>query len=833
MLPNNKIGGLMKVIINYEEQMGAYLGQYASQIEPLGKEFALLEIDKKHLSWVNAMAKKVEMNSTFSINSLKDHLDIHSKDALEHTLLEQDNMIIAFIGCNQRNSLITHSYNINTKIFKQINFNHLKNNNPQLPIKNYYINCFSETHKSDTIHLLKCISFLTDLSQELNKSLIIYAGIDVPHRNSNPIPLSSYLINQYLEAAKSILIIDPGKENKIFKDISTNTISQYIIENTRGINDSICKAASILKVLKSNPANTILKEEKATNHSQTLRPLSTLYNDYFYLNIDPNEEIYVSLLAEASPDPRFYEELGFQYIILETGLRLLYGKRSEFDRHNQNIRGFVSSDYQLDILTHAPCVRDTTQPMIPYFLPPETQSYTGRGVYIGIITTDPIDYTNPVLRNPDGSTRIAYIWNQVRSTEGNIYTSEQINAALSSPNPDEIISLPVGESMSTVMAAISGGLNDSLRYRGIAPDAQFLIAKIKPVSAELQRIYGGMPNPKALILYDALIGILNISNFALHEGRPLVLLMPFNGNIDPHDASLLAQQQLAILGRRSGLTLIIPTGDEANKRHHYYIMGEQVGTRRINLEVEAPHQNVVGVIYQWGDNILSANLYPPTGTGRYVNLKEPGISQLGDSIIYSSGENISYSNGTFRILFRLENPEFGEWHIESDIRMGTINRTNLWLAQQELNPYVKLNPYSGLITMGSTSVIPNTISVGAYDFTTNTVVISSGRGDPLSATVVPTLVTYGKSILAPCLSEEWVGITGTVAAASIMAGAIATIYQKYLDEVFLPLPNTIFMNSILVRSVTQFDILQYPNPNQGYGIFSLQTLIDLLSTSIR
>ena len=35
----------------------------------------------------------------------------------------------------------------------------------------------------------------------------------------------------------------------------------------------------------------------------------------------------------------------------------------------------------------------------------------GRGTLIGIVDTG-IDYTNPLLRDPDGSTRIAAIWDQ-------------------------------------------------------------------------------------------------------------------------------------------------------------------------------------------------------------------------------------------------------------------------------------------------------------------------------------------------------------------------------------------------------------------------------------
>ena len=50
----------------------------------------------------------------------------------------------------------------------------------------------------------------------------------------------------------------------------------------------------------------------------------------------------------------------------------------------------------------------------------------GRGALIGIVDTG-IDYTNPLLRNPDGSTRIAAIWDQTVPGAG-LSTPDPIDA---------------------------------------------------------------------------------------------------------------------------------------------------------------------------------------------------------------------------------------------------------------------------------------------------------------------------------------------------------------------------------------------------------------------
>ncbi|WP_069999378.1 S8 family serine peptidase [Cellulosilyticum sp. I15G10I2] len=792
----------MKLIVKIDKQMKNYLGQYGTQVQSLYKEFTVLEIDEKYLDWLSSVTEEIEINATFRLKNL---VGIPELD-----LLEQNDIILAILASKQESSVFTHYYNISTQTLKNTDEN-ARTASLYPKTKDWRILCFSENNEIDTLAFMKCIHFLTFLSKEICKPLIIYANIEMSNCNNSIKNLSSQIINRSLEASESLLIMNSIKE-KIYDH------SKYIIKDIGEINGSIRRAISILK---AQPFKMVNKNN---------RQAKPLYNDFFYLTIEPDEEIYLPLVAEASIDATQFAEIGLEYIHVADGLMFLYGRRSAFDQNSEFLRRLVPADYRLTILTHAPCMPDTENPMIPYHLPAETQSYTGRGVYIGIITTDDIDYTNMALRRLDGTTRIAYMWEQIKTDQGNTYTSEQINAALTSPNPNELIRLPVGESMSTVMAAISGGFNETIGYRGIAPEAEFLIAKIRPVSEKLQLIYGGMPSDKAIILHDALIGMANLSAYSIEHDKPLVLIMPFNGNIDGHDAALFIQQHVSFIAKRVAHTLIVPTGDEADKQHHFDILGEQYGTRRINIRVEQPGQNVVGVIYQWGNNMLTADLYPPADQpGGAVNLKEPGIYQISNTTIYSSGEGISFLNGALRILFRLENPSVGQWYIASDINMGGLNRIEMWISQEELNRHVKLNPHATLLTMGSTSIIPNIMSVGAYNVNTNTVIVSSGRGDS-SLNIVPTLVTYGKSILAPCTLNEWIGVTGTVPAASIMAGAAATIYQKYMDLDTTPLPNTIVINSIIANALSRFDTLSYPNPSQGYGIFRLETLLQLLAS---
>lgn len=70
----------------------------------------------------------------------------------------------------------------------------------------------------------------------------------------------------------------------------------------------------------------------------------------------------------------------------------------------------------------------------------------GKGIMIGFLDTG-IDYENEIFRNIDGSSRITAIWDQTDQngqppdtfTYGSEYTNNQINQALKSDNPKEIV----------------------------------------------------------------------------------------------------------------------------------------------------------------------------------------------------------------------------------------------------------------------------------------------------------------------------------------------------------------------------------------------------------
>lgn len=98
--------------------------------------------------------------------------------------------------------------------------------------------------------------------------------------------------------------------------------------------------------------------------------------------------------------------------------------------------------------------------------------YTGRGVLMAVIDSG-IDYGHPDFRNPDGSTRIAQLWDQ---TLGKVYTKDQIDQALAAPDSFERYEIVPSRDLSghgTHVAGIAAGNGRASdgKYKGMAPDS--------------------------------------------------------------------------------------------------------------------------------------------------------------------------------------------------------------------------------------------------------------------------------------------------------------------------------------------------------------------------
>ena len=123
----------------------------------------------------------------------------------------------------------------------------------------------------------------------------------------------------------------------------------------------------------------------------------------------------------------------------------------------------------------------------------------GQGVIVGVIDTG-IDYTHPVFRYADGTSRILELWDQtIPYTEGKrefdpsygtVYTREQINTALASSSPYEIVPSRDTDGHGTFLAGVAAGNEmEEDDFSGIAPLADLAVVKLKEAKPYLREYY--------------------------------------------------------------------------------------------------------------------------------------------------------------------------------------------------------------------------------------------------------------------------------------------------------------------------------------------------------
>ena len=153
----------------------------------------------------------------------------------------------------------------------------------------------------------------------------------------------------------------------------------------------------------------------------------------------------------------------------------------------------------------------------------EPLSLTGRGCVFCCIDTG-VDYTSPVFRNEDGSTRILAIWDQTIQDGpaprelyfGTEYTREQINAALQADDPYSIVPSrdTVGHGSALAGVAAGSSLGNGTLYLGAAPQADILVVKLKQCKPYLRQYYYLPDDVPAYTEADIMLAIRYANTFA-------------------------------------------------------------------------------------------------------------------------------------------------------------------------------------------------------------------------------------------------------------------------------------------------------------------------------
>lgn len=470
---------------------------------------------------------------------------------------------------------------------------------------------------------------------------------------------------------------------------------------------------------------------------------------------------------------------------------------------------------------------------------------TGNGVVIGFVDTG-IDYTHPAFRNSDGTTRIISIWDQTDRKGkkpslfpyGTEYTENEINEALLLENPYEKVPVNDPEGHGTFIAGVASGSADEPQgFTGAAPDAGIIVVKLKPAKQYLRDFFYVSRNATAFQENDILSGIRYLTETADRMKKPLVICIALGSNQGSRTASLPLPVTLERLGQIQGITPVLAAGNEAGRFHHCSGSVTSLDSPS-NVEILVPKGSPGFTMELWGQapQLFSVGFRSPAGEtipripvslsaeSRIPFILEQTVIHLKYDIVTVSGQQL--------IIIRFENPTDGIWNLQIYGSQEIRREYNIWLPVTGFSDpditFLTPDPYTTLTNPSSPDSI---ITTGAYQASTQSLYVHSGRGYTADNDIKPDFVSPGVNVTGPGPSGTYLERTGTSAAAALASGAAALLIQWGLQQTPPVYFTTRELKLYLIRGARRESDLSYPNREWGYGILDLyNTFLSMMTT---
>lgn len=472
-----------------------------------------------------------------------------------------------------------------------------------------------------------------------------------------------------------------------------------------------------------------------------------------------------------------------------------------------------------------------------------TLQLKGEGVLIGLLDSG-IDYTNQVFRNIDGSTRIAAIWDQtVQSGSppegfayGTEFTEKQINEALNEENPLAVVPSSDDTGHGTYTASLAAGSgNPQEQFLGAAPEASIAVVKLKQAKQYLRDYYF---IPSDAVCYqetDLMLGLKYLNDLADSLSLPLVVCITVGSNMGGHIGTLPFSYLIEGYSTKANHITVIGTGNEADKRHHYFNTITDMADRK-SVEIRVG-ENVSGFSLElWTDipNILSISILSPSGENTSRIPFRAGASAEVSFLFERTKVSIDYrllveKSTSELVFFRFDTPAPGIWKIIIEPLALADGQFHMWLPVTEFLSgevyFLEPDPY---YTLTNPAAADSPIVVSYYNGNTDALSQSSGRGYTRSRRIKPDIAAPGVDVPGALPGGRFTVRTGASAAAAVTAGAIALMLEWLLNYENVPGIDSYQIKSLLILGAVRPKTMEYPNREWGYGQLNLYNTFETI-----
>ena len=465
----------------------------------------------------------------------------------------------------------------------------------------------------------------------------------------------------------------------------------------------------------------------------------------------------------------------------------------------------------------------------------------GQGTAIAIVDSG-IDYRNPLFQNEMGS-RILCIWDQTLEGDGTevpygrVFWKNDIDRALASENPLEIVPSTDTNGHGTRMAAVAAGNNfPEENFSGAAPEATLIVVKVKQAKKYLREFYLFPSEAELFQENDIMMGM----DFAVRTANDRKLPLSVCLGIGSSQGAHIGRNPLSIyVDYASQFSLIsasIAAGNEGAARHHY-------AGRLTHRENQASAELRVGnkepgfTMEFWGEppEIYNLSLQSPTGEILDISASLGDVTQELSFVFVETRVEVNYvsierQTGYTLAYFRFIQPAAGIWRIFVQGRDGQNVEFHMWLPVQGLiseeTYFLEPSPYNTVTAPGDSL---ESITVTAYQYRDNSLYVQASRGFMPDGNVVPQVAAPGVQIRVPQLNGLYGLASGTSLSAAQTAGAAALLFEWAVVRGNQPYFTGSSVKNYITRGAKREDRLTYPNRDWGFGRMDLYHTFELLT----
>ena len=454
---------------------------------------------------------------------------------------------------------------------------------------------------------------------------------------------------------------------------------------------------------------------------------------------------------------------------------------------------------------------------------------SGQGTIVGIVDTG-IDYTKDAFRFEDGSTKILHLWDQTidgKRSEGLYFGSDydrrDIDRALQSGDPRSIVPQRDEDGHGTFLASVAAA-NVSGQYAGAAPKADIIAVKLRRARNYYIRRYLLSPDdPNLYESSDFLLGIKYVLDRAYELKKPAVICVGMGSNTSAHDGNTLFEDYISFVSRRAGIAFVTAAGNEANARHHTQgKLPSSQSAEPVSIKVGRQGASFSVIIFGAAYDKLSVGVVSPTGEAVGRIPFRSGLEYEEKLVMEDTRIMVRYfKDVNNNIMVGFDRATEGIWDI--NIYGDSVIDGSYWawlpITGQVSDSVEFLRPVPD-----STIVYPaaasRAITVGAYNTQDGSLSVSSSWGPTRQPRIAPDLVAPGVGV-SGIYPSGFGTMTGTSAAAAIVAGASALLLEWGIVKGNMPAINGDLIKSLLITGCRRDDAMIYPNNKWGFGKLDL------------